>query len=1042
MTLTYTRQSSFSDGDTITAALFNDEYNQLVNAFAYSATSSLTGHQHDGTAAEGGNVHTIGDLDFLNKIVADSTNNRWGVFVEVSSAAVEQIRIQDGAIVPVTDNDIDLGTSSLEFKDAYFDGTITTDGLTVSSTTNLDGAIQVDNTITVGVDDTGYDVKFFGDTASAYMLWDTSADDLVLAGAAGLDIAGDIDVDGTANLDVVDIDGATQADGTITVGVDDTGYDVKFFGATSGAYMLWDESADDLKLVGAAGLTVAGDADIDGTTNLDAVDIDGAVQADGTITVGVDDTGYDVKFFGATASAYMLWDESADDLILAGAARVVVPASGLVIGSTAVSSTAAELNLLDGLDRGSILYGNASSVTTVLGQGSADQVLTSDGTDISWEDASGGGISGLTGLVENDSIWLGNDPTSTTDTAQYNVAVGTTAMDAITTGDGNVALGYGAMTAGTTCEDSVAIGYNALAAQTGNGDNTAVGDLALTVTTGSNNVAIGSSAGVANTTGSQNIFIGKVAGATSTTVNDNVAIGHQALTNNAAAGNTAVGARALKANTTGSTNTAVGKDALLAMTTGSGSTAVGDRTLDANTTGNYNTAVGSLALSSNTTASYNNAFGYNCLAACTTGAYNDAFGYICLDSLTTGSSNTAFGYNVLTALTTGGTNTAFGSGAAAAVTTASHNTALGSNAYVSGTGAQNIAIGRNCMYATVTGDDNVGIGTYSFTTLTGGSDNIAIGTYCLDALTTGSNNVGIGYAALSDVTTSSGNTAVGRNALEKNTNTNNTAVGYYALGANTTGTSNTGIGYEAMDSCTTGSYNTAVGYNAGTAVSTGAENVLIGSNAGASLSTGSYNVIIGRYSGQGETAGTALTTGSRNTMVGRYVDTSIAAGVDQNVFGYNVSGSADNTFTFGTATTDTTCTNGGTTWSAPSDIRLKEDIQDEVVGLDFINELRPVTFRWKKEKDVPEDMATYSEGSEERVMNGKYNHGFVAQEVKEVIDNHSEIKDGFDMWSEDDADGRQRIGETALIPMLVKSIQELSAEVEELKNKAHDKCEE
>ena len=206
MAQSYTRQSSMSDGDTITAALFNDEYNQLVNAFTYSSSSaSSTGHRHDGTAGHGGNIHTIGDLDFLNKIVADSTNNRWGFFVEVSSAAVEQIRIQDGAIVPVTDNDIDLGTSSLEFKDAYFDGTVTTDLLTVSGTTNHDGAIQVDNTITVGVDDTGYDVKFFGDTASAYMLWDTSADDLVLAGAAGLDVAGDIYVDGTSNLDNTDI---------------------------------------------------------------------------------------------------------------------------------------------------------------------------------------------------------------------------------------------------------------------------------------------------------------------------------------------------------------------------------------------------------------------------------------------------------------------------------------------------------------------------------------------------------------------------------------------------------------------------------------------------------------------------------------------------------------------------------------------------------------------------------------------------------------------------------------------------------------------
>ena len=190
MAQSYTRQSSFSDGDTITAALFNNEYNQLVNAFTYSSSSaSSTGHRHDGTAGHGGNIHTIGDLGFLNKIVVDSTNNRWGFF--------------------------------LEFKDAYFDGTITTDLLTVSGATNLDGAIQVDNTITVGVDDTGYDVKFFGDTASAYMLWDASADDLVLAGAAGLDVAGDIDVDGTSNLDNTDIDGTLAVDGT-TISLDAT----------------------------------------------------------------------------------------------------------------------------------------------------------------------------------------------------------------------------------------------------------------------------------------------------------------------------------------------------------------------------------------------------------------------------------------------------------------------------------------------------------------------------------------------------------------------------------------------------------------------------------------------------------------------------------------------------------------------------------------------------------------------------------------------------------------------------------------------------
>ena len=56
-------------------------------------------------------------------------------------------------------------------------------------------------------------------------------------------------------------------------------------------------------------------------------------------------------------------------------------------------------------------------------------------------------------------------------------------------------------------------------------------------------------------------------------------------------------------------------------------------------------------------------------------------------------------------------------------------------------------------------------------------------------------------------------------------------------------------------------------------------------------------------------------------------------------------------------------------------------------------------------------------------------HGFIAQEVKTAIDNHSEIKDGFDMWMEDPSDGRQRVADGALIPMLVKAIQELSAKV-------------
>jgi fibronectin-binding autotransporter adhesin len=156
MAQNYTRQSSFADGDTITAALFNNEFNQVINAFAYSASSdSSTGHKHDGTAGQGGNIPQIGDIDFLNKIVVDNTNNRWGFYVQVSSETVEQLRIQDGAIVPVTNNDIDLGTSSLEFKDLFIDGTAHIDTLdvdvnaTVAGTLGVTGATTLSSTLGV-----------------------------------------------------------------------------------------------------------------------------------------------------------------------------------------------------------------------------------------------------------------------------------------------------------------------------------------------------------------------------------------------------------------------------------------------------------------------------------------------------------------------------------------------------------------------------------------------------------------------------------------------------------------------------------------------------------------------------------------------------------------------------------------------------------------------------------------------------------------------------------------------------------------------------
>ena len=271
--------------------------------------------------------------------------------------------------------------------------------------------------------------------------------------AASLDISGNIDVDGTTNLDAVDIDGAVQIDNTVTVGVDDTGYDVKFFGDTASAYMLWDASADDLILGGAAGL------DVDGTTNLDAVDIDGAVQIDNTLSVGVDDTGYDVKFFGATSGKYMEWDESADQLEVVGTTTV----DGTLQVKNGATS-AGKIEFFEDSDNGTnkvTLIGPASPADITLtlpnSDGNDGQVLTTDGNGALSFTTVGGAYntwlvktSNYTALV-GDQIVV-NSASATTITLPASASAGNTVI-VKATGGGVVTIGRNSQNINSTAAD-------------------------------------------------------------------------------------------------------------------------------------------------------------------------------------------------------------------------------------------------------------------------------------------------------------------------------------------------------------------------------------------------------------------------------------------------------------------------------------------------------------------------------------------------------------------------------------------------------------
>jgi len=193
----YTRQSSFTDGDVITASHSNDEFNQILAAFV-----NTSGHKHDGTAAEGPVIGLIGDPGVatpLNKVVVDNTNNRVGVFVDAGGAGstVEQVRFQDGAILPVTNNDVDLGSSGAKFKELHLAG-----AANIAGTMTLSGNVIVSGTLGADLIPDGDNTR---DIGSASAEWK------------------DIYIDGVAYLDAINFNGtaisATAAEINILDGV-------------------------------------------------------------------------------------------------------------------------------------------------------------------------------------------------------------------------------------------------------------------------------------------------------------------------------------------------------------------------------------------------------------------------------------------------------------------------------------------------------------------------------------------------------------------------------------------------------------------------------------------------------------------------------------------------------------------------------------------------------------------------------------------------------------------------------------------------------
>jgi hypothetical protein len=212
------------------------------------------------------------------------------------------------------------------------------------------------------------------------------------SGGAVLDLLVDVDLTGTTTLVNLDVSGAVDIAGDLTLSAGGDGA-LRFTAASSvkvldnNAAALVFEEADN------AYMTFVTTDGSEAVKFDKALDINAATQIDATVTVGVDDTGYDVKFFGATAGAYMLWDESADDLILGGAAGLSVNSAATVGGTlgvtgvvTANAGVVVDNFTLDGTTL-ALSSGNMSlTAANIILDSSGDIVLDGDGADVLFKD--------------------------------------------------------------------------------------------------------------------------------------------------------------------------------------------------------------------------------------------------------------------------------------------------------------------------------------------------------------------------------------------------------------------------------------------------------------------------------------------------------------------------------------------------------------------------------------------------------------------------------------------------------------------------------
>ena len=472
--------------------------------------------------------------------------------------------------------------------------------------------------------------------------------------------------------------------------------------------------------------------------------------------------------------------------------------------------------------------------------------------------------------------------------------------------------------------------------------------------------------------GDYNVYMGEDAGGAGTQTD-------------ASDANVGVGYKSLEALTSGYSNIAIGAYAGYVMTSGTNNIAIGSwdandgAPLQANTGGHFNIAIGTAALETANDDSNDGtiAIGYG---ACKLQVGNGL-------SAQFANSTVGIGYQALTALTSGVGNTAVGYQALSTVTDGSTMTAVGYKAFKDasmtggGKDGEGVAIGYLAGSEATTVDGVTYVGGGSGTTILGGY------------------NTAVGSRTLYDTDEGSSSKA----------SAGNTVLGYFAMGGTWTNVT--------IDNCV------AIGRNAldaGLAHADVSGTVAIGR----ALTTGAGNVAVGYQ------AGNILTTGSTNTIIGHDadVDANSRAGCIVIGSGLSLNTASDNVVEIGNNTNSMTYDLDGGDITVTSDVRTKKDIKDSKLGLEFINRLRPITYKTKPSSQYPKefDVKQPSKKSSNKVWDG-----LIAQEVKEVMD---EMNVGFSGW-EEGINTKQRLAYGKFVMPLIKAVQELTAKVEALEAK-------